>query len=266
MKHALANSLRRLWAAIPQSKTLFKLCRMYVNHYTGDNNADMRTNGELRALSRLLPRCHVAFDVGANVGEWAGHALRINPNLQIHCFEPASTTYATLLARSRDLPPGHVIANQMALSHEPGQAQLFLHGDAHDVNSLHPGATTSIAAETGAETVRLETLDRYCRDRGIDRIGYLKIDVEGHELGVLRGAAEMLSRRAIDFVQVEYSPGYLAAGAKFADVFRLLTSDPAAYRCHKILPRGIDPRPEYSTAQETFALSNWLFVRPGVDV
>jgi hypothetical protein len=49
------------------------------------------------------------------------------------------------------------------------------------------------------------TLSAYCREKGIDRIDVLKIDTEGHDLAVLQGAEQMLSKGAIRFVYVEFN-------------------------------------------------------------
>ena len=273
IRRGLATILRRSWTVLPRSRVLFKLARMYADFYTGDNLSDMRLNGELRVLRRILPRCQTAFDVGANVGDWAALALAANPKLVIHCFEPASTTFATLTART-DLPKAQVHLNNFGLSDRPSEARLFLHANSSDINSLYgdpeaihtaqTAAAPGVTAVTGTETIRLETLDGYCAARRIDRIDYAKLDVEGHELSVLRGARDMLARQAIQYVQVEYGNGYLAAGARFADVFRLMAD--CGYRCHKIAPKGAVPWPAYDLGQENFMLSNWLFARAGSEV
>jgi FkbM family methyltransferase len=234
---------------------------MYANFYAGENNSEMDTNGELRAMRRLLPRCALAFDVGANVGEWAAHALRINPALRVHCFEPASGTFAALTSAAAGLPADRVTFNQLGLSDRPSEAVLHLHADVSQVNTLHPGMAEQVAAETGTETIRLDTLDRYCAERGVSEIDYLKVDVEGHELAVLRGAAGLLGRRAVRFVQLEYSSAYAAAGARFGDVFRLLQA--AGYTCHKILPGRLLATPTYRPDLDNWQLSNWVFARPG---
>jgi FkbM family methyltransferase len=51
-----------------------------------------------------------------------------------------------------------------------------------------------------SEKVRIETIDGYCGERGIERIDLLKLDVEGHELDVLNGGVEMFRKSAIGMV------------------------------------------------------------------
>src|SRR6185436_19462966 len=96
-----------------ESPILYRACKRYVDRYNGENNSDIRTNGELRFMQRVLPRCQTIFDVGANVGDWTALALSINGGLAVHCFEPSRFTYHKLLERG--FPP-RVICNNFGLS------------------------------------------------------------------------------------------------------------------------------------------------------
>ena|SRR5438067_617319 len=55
----------------------------------------------------------------------------------------------------------------------------------------------------GAEDVPITTLDAFCTEQSIPHINFLKIDTEGTDLRVLQGARDLLSRQAIDLVEVE---------------------------------------------------------------
>jgi FkbM family methyltransferase len=245
-----SRSLRRALNAVPRSELLFKLSRLYVNFYEGQDDPDFETNGEARTLRELLPGCRVVFDVGAHVGEWTALALGIAPALQMHCFEPSPASYARLEARFGAL--ANVRLSKTGLSAEPGDATLHVHEREPDRNSLYPGGESS-------ERVRLRTLDEYCESEGIDRIDYLKVDTEGHELAVLKGAEHLLREGRVRYAQVEYGPAYLDADATLRDVMGLFAD--LGYRASKILPRGPEPVPGYSRELENFTLSNWLFAR-----
>src|SRR6185503_3798072 len=82
---------------LPDNDLLYRFCRRYVERYNGDNNGDMRTNGELGLLQKVLPGAQTVFDVGANVGSWVGVALTINGVARYHCFEPSATTWRALV-------------------------------------------------------------------------------------------------------------------------------------------------------------------------
>jgi len=251
-RHVLTTSFRRTLNAVPRSRFLFKLSRLYVNFYEGQDDPDFQTNGEARTLRTLLPGCRVAFDVGAHIGDWTALALEINPSLQVHCFEPSAESYRQL--ERRHGAAGNVRLNPVGLSTDPGEATLHIHEEQPDVNSLY-----SSADSTRAEQVRLRTVDEYCESEEVDRIDYFKVDTEGHEYAVLAGAERMLREGRVRYAQVEYGPGYLDAKTSLHDVMRLLGD--LGYRPHKILPHGPEPVPAYSRSMENFTLSNWLFVR-----
>jgi FkbM family methyltransferase len=245
-----SRSLRRALNRLPRSEVVFKLARLYVNFYEGQDDPVFATNGEERTLRSLLPGCRVAFDVGAHVGDWTALALEIEPSLQVHCFEPSARSFRQLEQRHGEA--ANVRLNHLALSDAAGEGALHVHPGESDRNSLH-------AAGESTERVRLQTLDEYCESEGVERIDYLKVDTEGHEYAVLRGAENALRDGRIRYVQVEYGPGYLEAGASLQDVFLFLGG--FGYRAQKILPRGPKPLPTYNPSLENFTLSNWLFVR-----
>lgn len=72
--------------------------------------------------------------------------------------------------------------------------------------------------------VKTTTIDDFCRCEGISRIGFLKIDVEGHEPQVVAGASRMLGEKRIDHVFAEYVGCRLPSfGYSFRDFLSLFT-------------------------------------------
>jgi hypothetical protein len=86
-------------------------------------------------------------------------------------------------------------------------------------------------------TVRTVRLDDFCRTEGIERIGFLKIDVEGAEMRVLRGAERLLRTQAIDMLYTEVEPGNLAKFRESRETLSTLLMD-AGYVFHTLLPDG----------------------------
>jgi hypothetical protein len=83
----------------------------------------------------------------------------------------------------------------MALGDRPGEATI-VKGGSDDQNRLS-------FSDIGGERVAVDTVDRVCSNLGLTHIDLLKIDTEGKDLDVLRGAAQLLHAQAISIVEVE---------------------------------------------------------------
>lgn len=138
----------------------------------------------------------VVIDAGANDGRTI---LRIQERLsspRIFAFEPVSATYETLVRRTAHLD--NVSCFQLALGAVPGRETIFL-TDIDAMNSFSPDWATTV----GTEEVKVATVDGFMEEQGIDFVHFLKVDVEGHDLEVLKGAKQALSSSRIAIVQVE---------------------------------------------------------------
>ena len=249
---------RRLFDLLPaENALLYRLCKRYVDRYRGDNNTDIETNGELRFLTSIVPRAGTIVDVGANVGEWARLVLDLNPAVRLHCFEPSLPTYERLVANQ--FPPT-VVCNNTGLGSSVGAARLLVFGERSGLNSLYRRegvAALSSVEDVREEIVQIETFDGYIERHGITgRVDLCKIDVEGHELEVLRGMTGALRRQQVQAIQFEYGGCNLDSGVLLKDVFDLL--QPAGYEMHKIHPGGLRRWAEYDRSLETFQYQNWV--------
>ena len=154
-------------------------------------------------IATALPRLGIemVFDVGANVGQSAHRYLHWFPDAQVLCFEPARSTFERLQRKLGAEPKAQCL--RLALGARSGSARMLV--EPNSELSFIIGAAGSGAASAGAavEEVEQTTLDDFCRERTIARIGLLKIDTEGAELDVLAGAAGMLNEQRIDLIQVE---------------------------------------------------------------
>lgn len=251
----------RLFPRLPTyDPTLYRLCQHYVDRYRGDNNSDIRTNGELYLLQQVLPDCRIVFDVGANVGNWTALALTINPRIIVHCFEPSQATFSKLLEQGF---PDNVVCNNFGLGSAIEERILYVFEEASGLNSLYErhGLENGwgLLPQRNREIVRLDTLDHYCETRGIDAVDFIKVDVEGHELCVLEGARGMLERRSVKIVQFEYGGCNIDARVLLKDLFEFFDSLP--YVLHKITPRGLCKVDRYDQRLENFQYQNWAAIR-----
>lgn len=205
------------------------------------------------------------FDVGANRGQYLSLLLEVfgaREAFSIHCFEPSATTFALLLETAKGHPA--VVANNCALAAKPGEATLYMNFPASGLASLtarrldHFGLDHSLFSEN----VAIQTLDEYCETSGISEIHLLKIDVEGHELDVLKGASRMLAAKSIHLIQFEFGGANIDTRTYFQDYFYLLSE--IGYDIYRILPDGTLYRiATYSEELEKFRTANYLAAKSG---
>lgn len=154
-------------------------------------------------IANSLPMYHtdIVFDVGANVGQSAKRYLGWFPRSHIYCFEPVRDTFHQLEDNLKGNDRIHCF--QLALGSFKGKRKMVLQGTS-DVFFLSGQSKESpVNEDVMTEDVDIVTLEEFCRVREINEINYLKIDTEGGDLEVLRGAENMLTEQRIDLVEVE---------------------------------------------------------------
>ena len=241
-----------------ESDFLYSAAQRYVDRYNSDNNSDPSTNGEERLLRHVLPSLRekgVVFDVGANVGNWTGYCLSMEPHLNVHLFEPSKTTFATLSTKSWR-GGARITVNNCGLGEKDEFLELNIVDPISGLNSLHKRHGVNGAEVTAVERIKITTLDNYCEKNGIDHIDFLKVDVEGHELAVFRGARRMLVQGAIDLIQFEYGGCNLDARVYLLDIWEYLTEN--GYQIAKIYPNYTRRIPHYNQKLETFRYCNFI--------
>ena len=142
------------------------------------------------------------LDVGANVGQSAEELLSHYPDAGIHSCEPVASTFAKLNEKRFK---GKVTCHHLALGSEEGTVEMTVaEGAEHSVTNSIGGVHPSVAGlATRKEVVQLTMLDTFCLQQAINQVDYLKIDTEGHDLEVLKGATGMLRARRIGVIDVE---------------------------------------------------------------
>ena len=161
----------------------------------------------LEQLYRTLLRPgDVAIDVGAHVGR---HAFPIADAVgaagRVFCFEPLPQQYATLENRiaSRDASArsasGEIVPHNLALGDEEGEANFTVVPDFPEYSGFWERSYGDSALRTESIRVQVRRLDAL--RGGFGKVRYMKIDAEGAELLILRGARALLaeSRPVVSF-------------------------------------------------------------------
>ena len=223
---------------------------------------DMRSNGESWLQQHIIEfsahgrKIHV-IDVGANVGRWSAAMLRAAAlagrlnDLDLHAFEPSAYTFARL---SESLYGSSVTLCQAALGERIESSILHVNALGAGTNSFHGGAEPSTHLTT--EQVPTTTLDAYAIHAELDRIDLVKIDTEGHDLAVIRGARGLLAGQRIAIVQFEYNHRWVYARSFLRDAFELF--EPFGYRLGKLTPLGVEFYPRWHADLESFVEGNYV--------
>jgi FkbM family methyltransferase len=248
-------NLNRVSAAI--RKLLWRLGRKTYTYARGDGPNDPHVNGEYWLLEQVLngtPGPQVLLDVGANKGDWTAHAIGLvaaPKEVHVHAFEPSLATRSMLTARFRG--SAVVSVQPYALSVTVGEATFYCNDIGAGTNSLSP------VSGPKEETVRLITVDEFLQHFGIESVSMVKIDTEGFDLLVLKGAEKALSEGLIQLVQFEYNWRWLLNHASLRDVFDLISNKP--YRLGKLVGETIEFFKEWHFELDRYFENNYVLVR-----
>jgi len=180
-------------------------------------------------LPKLCSRDSIALDIGGNRGWFAYYMARLSR--QVHVFEPNPICLCAL----KRCKTANMVIHEFALSDRAGMAKMRFDpnntgiGTIETANSLtnNPGIREIVERDVVVKT--LDSLE-------FSGVGFIKIDVEGHEPAVLRGAKNLLTAsRPVLLVELElrHNP------TVFEEVWRVL--DPLGYQMKCCTKAGLRP-------------------------
>lgn len=162
---------------------------------------------DCRVLAKLLEAgflANVVYDVGASNGAWTWNAAKLLKGAEFHLFEPqmeSDANYAKNIANVKRYTKATL--HPIALGERNGTAHLQLFSSSAAASMLKPGILSRIksrlrgAPPRGTMKVPLFRLDDYARQKGLPAPDILKMDVQGYELEILKGAEEALQRSSL---------------------------------------------------------------------
>jgi FkbM family methyltransferase len=225
------------------------------------NSDHPRLSGEARFLEQVArkPGPLLVLDVGANRGAYANRVRLLRPDAMLYAFEPHPLTFGALQIQAE--AHGYT-AIPAACGAAEGRAQLYDYPEGGSTHaSLYAEAIRDLRGSAASSwEVAVTTIDSFVQRGAIERIDLLKIDTEGHELDVLRGATQSLERGLVDLIQFEFNEMHVLSRVFLRDFQALLPR----YAFLRMLPDGLvrlDMRHPF--LHEIFAYQNIVAVRPG---
>lgn len=195
------------------------------------------TEPELGPILRAALRPGDTFvDVGANVGTYSLLAAHlVGREGRVLAFEPVPATRARLERNVslNDVPQLEIVAH--GLGAEPGRTSFFVADGSSGLSSRYnDSGGTRVEVEIG-------TLDAVLGDTASPRL--MKIDVEGMELEVMRGATRLLGSERAPMIVFEAHPDHMrAAGTSYAEV-RAFLQEHGGYELYALRRTGLTPEP-----------------------
>lgn len=214
--NAVRGFLGRLHRILGRSSTAVRIAVKVRNqanavvsaHFSGIERPT--ENGEYAFIDLAAPSAMNFIDVGANIGDWSARFIERMGRAHTGLIVDANSKCIEKL-RARFNKHADVTILDAALSDYCGTSTFFEGaGTETALSSLTPAAGgTSLMTP---RSVPVTTLDNEVAQLGWRKVSVLKIDAEGHDFFVLRGARRLLAEKRIDFVQFECNSTWNAVG------------------------------------------------------
>lgn len=258
------------WLSGSSRRFVWRLGRYLYRRARGESNNDMASNGEAYVQQCVLRGAAdddeplTILDIGANVGAWTRFLLekldqRLLDSARIYAFEPVPETYARLQENVAGMKNGRLVrVMQIAFSDEPGEARMAVMHQLGGTNSLEFDERMAAAARE-IVSVRKTVLSNFCSEEGIEHVHLAKVDTEGHDANVLKGALDLLRAGRIDVIQFEYNHRWVYARSFLKDVFDLIDGLP--YDIARIRSSQLEVFEFWHPEMERFFEANYVIVR-----
>src|SRR5436190_22755685 len=246
----LRPRLRRLWnRLLPHTSLPLRVSPGLWWIAENDAVSDMLFEGTFERDERALVDAFVkpgmtVLDVGAHAGLYTMIAAkRARRGGRVIAFEPSSRERARLVRHLRLNGSAGVTVEPIALGAVDGEVDLFI----VDTNQTGCNSLRSVPGEHAVPTrVPIRRLDAYAAEHGLDRVDFVKMDIEGGERDALVGA-EGLFRRTRPALLVEIEPARIAPwGYEPREIFELVAGwgyewEPAGRGNYLARPKAVSP-------------------------
>ncbi|MFT5884497.1 MAG: FkbM family methyltransferase [Arcticibacterium sp.] len=194
------------------------------------------------------------FDVGANVGTYTKILLKNFPSeSQVYSFEPAKSTFAEL---KKNYTREGVHLQNLGLGKKNETIKLYIDKPNSTLASAFKRDLIGHSFEN-YDAMDVQTLDYFCKENNIEKIDFLKIDVEGFDLNVLLGASELLKGQKISVIQFEFGGTQIEPRLFLKDFWDVLSEK---YNIARVLKDGLEPIETYHQRIENFSYANYLAI------
>ena len=255
MSKHLSSVNRKIVANISKSLDFFVKVLNYINGKGYGSSSVIR---EVQCIKKVLGKAapKTLIDVGGNKGTYAEQLVKYFPNSEIHVFEPSATNIKVLTEKFS--LNKNVKLNQAGLGNVTGQSSLYTNILGSGLGSLTKRRLEhhNINFDKSEQVDIIKFVDYYNANLKGKTIDLIKIDVEGHELDVLEGCAEVID--SIKCIQFEYGGCNIDTRSYFQDFWYFFKE--RNFDIYRISPMGLILMDKYSEQQEHFLTTNFICV------
>lgn len=224
------------------------------------NYEDMDVSGERYFLTKTLPKIlgrkpKLCMDIGAHIGNYTDLLIELFPDCQVYSFEPHPRSAFMLKKRFKN---AKIEVFELAVSESDGDAVLYdKNENGTQLASLYRGAVESVQGDFFSCCVKKISIDSFIKMKKINELDFMKIDVEGAEIDVIRGSAMALSEKKISCIQFEFNEMNVINRVFLRDIGALLNG----YIIYRLLPKGMVTIFEWPLFSEIFGYQNIVAIR-----
>jgi FkbM family methyltransferase len=260
MKRFFLKILRKVIQLIAKSDSklpsIFEIDMQHIQGKGfGGDSVEVEARMALEFISRSGIENPVVLDIGANIGSYSQAIRKFAPQATVFAFEPSSVARKKL--EDRFMGDGSVTIVPFALGCENSKGTLWSDAPGSGLASLTKRRLEHLGTDFNqSETVEVVTLDSWTNSMKVIP-NLIKMDVEGHELDILKGSFNTLTLAQV--VQFEFGGCNIDTRTFFQDFWYLLTG--IGFDIYRISEVGPIRIPRYSELDECFRTTNYLAVR-----
>jgi FkbM family methyltransferase len=239
-KNKMNKLIKCFFKTLSESTVIVKASNLIVALNTNDCNSDIKSNGELVLLKSLLNNCNVVVDVGCNIGEYSKEILLNNYKGNLIVIDALQIN----IDKTRELlttlnPKNKITFLPFALGDKEDVLSFYINDDENLSGHNSFFDMKEIGYTELTHTVKIETkrLDNLLLDLNVKIVDFMKIDVEGFEMKVLKGLDNYLKRGAVKILQLEYGHAARVGRILLKDIYEYLKD--FGYSAYIVMPKGL---------------------------
>jgi len=220
----------------------------------GTSSIELEVKLFLKKLESLNIITPVLIDLGGNIGLWSLEFKRVYPDSEIHILEPSSAAFKKLAANTKH--QRNITIHNLAVDVENGSRLLHSDQPGSGMASFYERNLNHFGIEIkNTESVECTKIDDFIQQNGISP-NCLKIDIEGHELSILRSVTSIGQKFRV--ILFEFGGCNIDSHTYFQEFWYFFEEN--NYKLFRVSPSGPKEVKSYNESLETFRTTNYIAV------